>query len=155
MYDFNNSIDAQADLLAEVVDSPPPRRTVLADVRDQLVDLIGELKLESQRGSLPRLYFNALLQDLHILEEAGRISDHLPQQEASIWLEPFLDAVLAKLTLGAQLHPAASSRFEKTARDRGKIRQGSREWASLRRMLGGLLSATSHQGLRREAREYL
>lgn len=149
----DNSVDVHADLLTEMDDPRPERATILTEAREQLVELIGELKLETARGSVPRLFFNSLLQDLHIMEEATRNLSEESQDEK--WLMPFLEALLAKLSLGAKLHPTRADRFHKAAEHLGHLRDRSRDWESVSMLLEGLIHNPSHQGLRREARQWL
>lgn len=149
----DNSVDIHADLLTEMDDPRPERATILTEAREQLVELIGELKLETARGSVPRLFFNSLLQDLHIMEEATRNLSAESSDEK--WLMPFLEALLAKLSLGAKLHPTRADRFHRAAEHLGHLRDRSRDWESISMLLEGLIHNASHQGLRREARQWL
>lgn len=147
-----DSVTNRARLLTELCDDVPEDQSLLKDIQEPLVDLIGEIKLETHRGSLARMFFNNLLQDLHIMEEAGK---RAAQDSNDDWILPYLDSLLAKLILGQRLHQGAGERFHKIAELLGRMRHGQREWGTVRLMLGGLLSGPTGLGLRKEAQKWL
>lgn len=151
LHDSSSSITANAQLLAELAEVLPERSTVLSEIRAQLIELVGTYKLETERGSLARLFFNALLQDLHVMEEVLRAGPGVDSDERA-WEQPLLETLLAKLSLGARLYPPGAGRFHAFSERLGRLRAGAREWATVRVLVGGLLSGPTRLELRPEAR---
>ena len=156
---------------------------LLEDVREPLVELVGALKLRTGRGTLARSFLNSLLQDLHIMVEAvkarsaggeaaeeaaetggDRDRDERAQAPPSPAASPepdgdaltvFLDALIAKLVLGAELLPAGADRIQDVAERIGRLRSGRREWMNVRLLLRDFLEGPVAAGLRREARDWM
>jgi hypothetical protein len=86
--------------------------TVLDELVDDVTLLVDWLKKDAQRGSAGRELLHGLMRDLWVAQQASQQDD---EGDDAAFVEPFMDAAIAKLELASRLFPAAQKRIKETA----------------------------------------
>lgn len=112
--------------------------TVLDELVDDVTLLVDWLKKDAPRGSAARELLHGLMRDLWVLEQASKQDD---ASDDAAWLEPFVDAVSAKLEVAMRLLPAHARRTKETIDKVAGLRARGDLLAELRRAAGPVLEA--------------
>lgn len=120
--------------------------TVLDELVDDITLLVDWLKKDAQRGSAGRELLHGLLRDLWVAQQASQQDD---KGDDAAFVEPFMDAAIAKLDLAARLFPPHQKRIRETSDKVAGLRARGELLASLRR------EAALLEGLTPEARTVL
>lgn len=110
--------------------------TLLDELVDDVTMLVEWLETQGPVDAAGRELLHGLMRDLWVIGQASEKDDG---KDDAAWLEPFVDATVAKLALLARLFPKAERRIEETSQKVAGHRARGELVASLRAQAGPLL----------------